>query len=40
MRALHLQTGEEAVLHTAMAEAGHDLPRAIIGPIPDPPDDR
>jgi hypothetical protein len=36
MRALHLRPGEEEVLRTAMAEAGHDLPRAIIGPIHDP----
>ena len=40
MRALHLRPGEEEVLRAAMLEAGHDLPRAIIGPIQDRPDDR
>lgn len=30
MRALHLRPGEEAVLRTAMAEAGHAPPSALI----------
>jgi hypothetical protein len=30
MRALHLRPGEEAVLRTALAEAGHAPPSAII----------
>lgn len=40
MRALHLNPGQEEVLLTAMEEAGHAKPRAIIGPIQTPPDDR
>lgn len=29
MRALHLKPGEESILRTAMAEAGHAPPSAI-----------
>lgn len=40
MRALHLTPGEEEVLRTAMREAGHPPPSALVGPIQTSQDDR
>lgn len=36
MRSLHLEPGEEAVLRTALEEAGHAPPTSLIS-IPGPP---